>query len=230
MKQKNGHKKFFLDTGMYYEKYTKIYQDDGLQIVEQILPVFQPTYNISVNYLEGVENSFDLPITLMNVTMTDDYEGDYESRRVIIFTLDFQLKTRFWGPVDTSSVIRQVYTNFVDQEDGQLLEMVQVQTDPATARQDDYWETQTAIYFIPTVFRFQLQFISTAQINFEVGESITGLTSGTTAIVQSVNYDSIEGQTEVVVSNPDAYFIEGESIAGNVSEVQASLKDFEILT
>lgn len=205
-------------------------QDDGLQIVEQILPVFQPTYNLAVKYLEGVDNSFDVPITLTNISFTDDYEGDYESRRVIIYTLDFQLKTRFWGPVDTSSVIRQVYTNFVDLEDTELYEMVQVQTDPVTARRDDYWDTQTAIYYIPTVFRFRLDFVSNAELQFQVGESISGTTSGTTAIIDSISYDSINGQTEVIVYNPDAYFVEGESVVGNVSGLSADLKDYEILT
>jgi len=205
-------------------------QDDGLQIVEQILPLFQPTYNVSVRYLEGVENSFDVPITLQNVSFVDDYEGDYESRRVIIYTLDFQLKTRFWGPVDTSAVIRQVYTNFVDLDDTELFEMVQVQTDPVYARQDDTWNTQTAVYFIPTVFRFQLQFISGEILGFQEGESILGQTSGTTAIIQSVIYDEADGQTKVQVSNPDAYFIEGENILGNVSGTQAQMFDYEILT
>lgn len=205
-------------------------QDDGLQIVEQILPIFQPTYNVSVKFLEGIDNSFDVPITLQNISFVDDYEGDYEARRVIIYTLDFQMKVRFWGPVDTSSVIRQVYSNFVDLEDRQLLEMVQVQTDPVYARQDDTWLTQTAVYYIPTVFRFRLDIISSNQLAFQVGESVLGNVSGTTAIVQSITYDQDTGQTEVTVSNPDAYFIEGEDITGSISGISGALNDYEILT
>jgi hypothetical protein len=75
-----------------------------LQIVEQILPYFQPAYNLSVTLVEsGINEKRDIPIVLENVTMQDDYEGDYSSRRVLLYTLRFSAKTYLFGPVSSAS-------------------------------------------------------------------------------------------------------------------------------
>ena len=77
--------------------------DDALQIVEQILPYFQPSYNLSVNLVGSIKEKRDIPIVLENITMQDDYEGDFESRRVLLYTLRFTAKTYLFGPVSDAS-------------------------------------------------------------------------------------------------------------------------------
>ena len=77
--------------------------DDALQIVEQILPYFQPSYNITVELVSSIKEKRDIPIVLENITMQDDYEGDYERRRVLIYTLRFTAKTYLFGPVQSAS-------------------------------------------------------------------------------------------------------------------------------
>lgn len=72
-------------------------QSDALQIMEQILPHFNPDYTIAVKDLEGTTQLTDIPIILTSVTLQDDYEGDAETRRTIIYTLDFDLKMKFYG-------------------------------------------------------------------------------------------------------------------------------------
>ena len=67
--------------------------DDALQIVEQILPYFQPSYNLTVNLVSEINEKKDVPIVLENVSFQDDYEGDYTSRRVLMYTLRFTAKT-----------------------------------------------------------------------------------------------------------------------------------------
>jgi hypothetical protein len=66
--------------------------DDALQIVEQILPYFQPSYNITVNLVSSINEKRDIPIVLENITMQDDYEGNFTTRRVLIYTLRFSAK------------------------------------------------------------------------------------------------------------------------------------------
>lgn len=78
-------------------------QDDALQIVEQILPYFQPSYNLTVNLVEGINEKKDIPIILENVTMQDDYEGNFTTRRVLIYTLRFTAKTYLFGPISTAT-------------------------------------------------------------------------------------------------------------------------------
>ena len=77
--------------------------DDALQIIEQILPYFQPSYNLTVNLVSAIKEKRDIPIVLENITMQDDYEGDFESRRVLLYTLRFTAKTYLFGPVTDAS-------------------------------------------------------------------------------------------------------------------------------
>ena len=77
--------------------------DDALQITEQILPYFQPAYNVTVTLVETIKEKRDIPIILENVTMQDDYEGNYTTRRVLLYTLRFSAKTYLFGPVTTAT-------------------------------------------------------------------------------------------------------------------------------
>lgn len=78
--------------------------DDMLQIVEQILPYFQPNYNLSVDLVKEIGEKRDVPIVLDNISMTDNYEGDYTERRALIYTLKFTAKTYLFGPVSSNSI------------------------------------------------------------------------------------------------------------------------------
>lgn len=203
-------------------------QDDGLQILEQILPTFQPTYTVSVKYLTGVDQSVDVPITLNSVSFVDDYEGDYMSRRVIIYTLDFSLKVKFFGGISNRNVIRQVFTTFINETNDRALEMVQVQTNPTSARKSDSYEISTAINFITSEFSLELLFAE--EVTFTVGETLLGSDSGYTSIVQSVVYDSNANTTTVVVGNLDGYYFNGETITGQTSYNSSILSNYEIIT
>ena len=81
-------------------------QDDALQIVEQIIPYFQPDYTITINEVPSMGIKNDIPIVLSSVNLTEDYEGDFLSRRAIIYTLDFDLRVRFYGPIKEQRVIQ----------------------------------------------------------------------------------------------------------------------------
>jgi len=90
-------------------------QDDGLQILEQILPYFQPEYTVSIKPVDEFTTfKQDVPIVLGGVSFDDQYDGDYNSRRVLIYTLDFTMKMAFYGPVSNSKVIRQVNIDFTE--------------------------------------------------------------------------------------------------------------------
>ena len=103
-------------------------QDDALQILEQIIPTFKPTYTVSVNFVDGVP-SVDVPITLQSVSLIDDYEGDYTSRRVLMYTLDFQMKIRYFSGFDTAGIITKVITNFIESDNLKPIETQTVSLD-----------------------------------------------------------------------------------------------------
>jgi hypothetical protein len=89
--------------------------DDALQIVEQILPYFQPAYTMTVDLVETINEKRDIPVILENITMQDDYEGDFATRRVLIYTLRFTAKTYLFGPVSsaTRDIIKKTTVSYI---------------------------------------------------------------------------------------------------------------------
>jgi len=89
--------------------YAKL-NDDALQIVEQILPFFQPSFNLTIDLVDSIGEKKDVPIVMDNIDFQDDYEGDFSVRRALIYTLRFTAKTYVFGPIADSSdgLIRKV--------------------------------------------------------------------------------------------------------------------------
>ena len=84
--------------------------DDSLQIIEQILPYFQPHFNLTVDLVDSIGEKRDIPIILESIGFQDDYEGSFDTRRALIHTLQFTAKTYLFGPIADSSdgLIRKV--------------------------------------------------------------------------------------------------------------------------
>jgi len=82
--------------------------DDALQMVEQILPYFQPDYTLTIKDMEAMGIARDIPIVLNSINYEDNYRGDYTERRAIMYTLDFTTKFYLYGPVTSSKVIKTV--------------------------------------------------------------------------------------------------------------------------
>ncbi len=96
--------------------YSKL-NDDALQIVEQILPFFQPSFNLTLDLVDVIGEKKDIPIVLDSIDMQDDYEGDFTSRRALIYTLRFTAKTYMFGPIadNPEGLIRKVIVdNYAD--------------------------------------------------------------------------------------------------------------------
>jgi len=89
-------------------------QEDALQIVEQILPTFSPEYTVAIKGIEGPDSKTDVPFILNSVSFSDDYESTVESRRTIIYTLDFTVRIRFAPDTSKLSIINRVSTDIAD--------------------------------------------------------------------------------------------------------------------
>ena len=89
-------------------------QDDSLQIVEQILPFFQPGFTLTIDLAEQIGEKRDVPMVLEDISFTDDYEGNFETRRALIYTLRFTAKTYMFGPIadSTDGLIRKVQLDY----------------------------------------------------------------------------------------------------------------------
>ena len=114
--------------------------DDALQIVEQILPYFQPEYTITINDIVSMNSKRDVPIILTGISYEDDYEGDFAERRAIIYTLTFTAKMYLYGPVTSGAVITKVQVDqFTDSASAapKREQRYTVTPDPASASMDD---------------------------------------------------------------------------------------------
>jgi len=98
--------------------FTKL-NDDALQIVEQILPYFQPSFNLTVDLVSSIGEKRDIPVILDNISFQDDYEGDFSTRRALIYTLNFTAKTYLFGPIaaTTDGLIRKVQADIYGSTD-----------------------------------------------------------------------------------------------------------------
>ena len=114
--------------------------DDALQIVEQILPYFQPDYTLTINDMSDMGIKKDVPIILNSISYEDSYDGDFTSRRALIYTMSFTTKFYLYGPVTSSKVIKTVqvdqYTDMPDKTPKREHRLT-VTPDPTSADADD---------------------------------------------------------------------------------------------
>ena len=89
--------------------------DDALQIIEQILPFFQPSYSMTIELVDIINEKRDIPVILENIAMQDDYEGNFTTRRVLLYTLRFTAKTYLFGPVSsaTKDIIKKATIGYI---------------------------------------------------------------------------------------------------------------------
>lgn len=87
------------------------YSEDGLKIVEQILPYFKPEFTISAKMMDGSNDVTDIPVVLNSISNEDTYEGSYDERRAIIWTLSFTMKGYYYGPVTKRKIIQFANTS-----------------------------------------------------------------------------------------------------------------------
>jgi hypothetical protein len=87
--------------------------DDGTQILEQILPYFQPEWTNNINLIPSMSLTYDVPCILNDVSVEDTYEGDFSTRRALIWNLNFTMKGYIFGPTSTSGIIKRSLINYI---------------------------------------------------------------------------------------------------------------------
>ena len=123
--------------------------ENGLQIVEQILPFFQPEYTVTMNVVPEMQLVRDIPIILNNVNYEDTYNGEFTRRRAVIYTLSFTAKTYLYGPMGNQKVIKNVQADLGADTAAPLAreERIIVVPNPTTADADDDFGFTTTLSF-----------------------------------------------------------------------------------
>ena len=130
--------------------------EDGLQIVEQILPFFQPDFTVTINAVPALDIKRDVPIVLGNINYEDNYDGDFTTRRAVIYTLSFTAKSYLFGPMNNSSVIKKSQADIGTDTDTPLTreERIVIIPDPENADRDDDFGFTTTINFFEDSKRY----------------------------------------------------------------------------
>ena len=128
-------------------------QDDSLQILEQILPFFQPSFTLTIDLVDQIGEKRDVPLVLNNISFTDDYEGDFDTRRALIYTLDFTAKTYMFGPIadSTDGLIRKVQVDYYSDSDPRTAKRIQRYRVESTAKKDYNEDGQIDQYDDPLI-------------------------------------------------------------------------------
>ena len=123
--------------------------EGGLQIIEQILPYFQPDYTVTVNTIPSLGIKRDVPIILNSVSYEDTYDGSYTTRRAVNYTLNFTAKTYLYGPVYSQRVIKETQSDlYSDTPQSSREERIVVVPNPTSAdANDDFGFTTTISTF-----------------------------------------------------------------------------------
>ena len=198
-------------------------QDDALQIFEQIVPYFQPTYTLSVKFIDGLDKSFDVPITLTSINVQDDYEGDMTSRRSLIYTLDFSMKVRFFGPTAEQGIITTVSADVNNLDTFGFIEEITTESTfnvvPATA---------TAVLVGDLITRYEF---TNRGRGYSVPPTIT-IAPPTSAPVQATCSAVVNNGvvTEMVINNPGLYYRDTDTVRVSVTGLYDNAGSIEEFT
>lgn len=193
-------------------------QDDALQILEQIVPYFQPEYTVTVKEGFAELAKTDIPITLSSIDMAEDYEGDFMSRRAIIYTLSFDAKVRFYGPERKTGLIKKVIVNTLDTENPNGYQSQSLEVNPKTSNSEDPYEIIQEITEFGLTGRAELELYPNEEagngISFIKGELVIGANSSAAGIVSKIE------ENKIVLVDISSQFEPDETIVGQTSNAQ----------
>jgi len=171
--------------------------NDALQIVEQILPYFQPEYTVTMKMIDDMADVRDVPIILNSVSMDENYEGTFEENRTIEYTLDFTMKIYFFGPVNTGKIITNVIErDYINSASG-LFTSSQI-NDSGLIKEVKHYEpafaetTSTAVSSSTTI-----PFATAINNSISVGDEVFGTNLATNPTISSIAVDKLS----IVVSS-----------------------------
>jgi hypothetical protein len=144
----NSHRKMYMPVPYDLNIELSIYSRnmiDGLQILEQIIPFFKPSFNITINELDPMGVMRDIPIILDSISPDDTSETDVaDGFRLLRWDLSFTMKANYYGPIQNQKIIKKVYVDYYTSTDGEYVDDVDeryyLEIDPLDSRQEDLWD------------------------------------------------------------------------------------------
>ena len=174
---------------------------DALQIVEQILPYFQPEYTVTMKMVDDMSEVRDVPIVLNSVNMDDQFDGSFEERRVIEYTLSFTMKIYFFGPIYTGKIIKNVIErDYINSATGQFTTS-QIDSSGLVKEVKHYEPAFAEVVNAAVSNNATVTFASAINSKISVGDEVfgTGLTPNPTISAIASNRLSVDLSSAVTV-------------------------------
>ena len=194
--------------------------DDALQIIEQILPYFQPSFNITINLVSSIGEKRDVPIVLDNISFRDEYEGDFQTRTALIYTLQFTAKTYLFGPVAATSdgLIKKVQVDYSTDTAVTAKRQVRYVATPKALK--DYNDDETATL---------KEDLTTSETRITV-QSTSGLAAKNRIVIDSeiMRIESIEDATTMIVKRGFDSSIAAKHVDGSTINLLTTADDAKI--
>ena len=111
--------------------------DEALEIVEQIVPIFQPSYQMTIKLVDGMQEFRDIPIILNSISYSDDYEGSFDEKKITLITMQFTCKSYIFGPVGTAAPIKKAKVDYTTEVDLNATRQVAYQVVPKALTDKD---------------------------------------------------------------------------------------------
>ena len=185
--------------------------DDGTHIVEQILPFFKPDFTVSTNLIPDLGMLKDVPIILQSVTNNIEYEGDYDTVRYVYWTLNFTMKTYYYGPISYPKIIRTVYANIYNDPSlvtGYITKMYVTATNGTFKATDTVYQGNT--YDTANAYGIVLNYstdtgkltLGATQGQFVVNNTIRAVSSNAVARISSFDVSPLKLSSIKITPNP----------------------------
>ena len=178
--------------------------EDGAQLIEQIVPYFTPDFTITVDFVPGLGQKFDIPIILNSIEQSIEYEGSFDDTRLITWNLSFTVKGYLYPSVNTATkIIKKVTVNNKIETEKQDVQKVRVDVDPDMGA-NGVFSLNEALYISNKDITGNLIYLSTVTLTsgpttymtidsldqlLEVGDSVRGLTSNANTTIRQVFVD-----------------------------------------
>ena len=124
--------------------------DEALELTEQILPLFQPSYQMTIKLVSDMNDFRDIPIVLNSVNYSDDYEGSFDDKKITLITMNFTCKTYIFGPVGTQGPIKKAKVDTYTSTDLSATRQVSYQVTPKALTDKDQDGTTELVSAINT--------------------------------------------------------------------------------
>lgn len=186
-------------------------KEDAWQIMEQILPIFNPNYTFSQILIPEVGFIDDIPVTLESVDQAIDFESDFDEIMMTEITMTFNMQVNYYGPVNRTNIIRRVFANtFLDPslDTGYIVRMNLENGNGGdymigeSVYQGDSYRTATAI---GTVTKWEKEIpylrIAGAQGDFKIGQNVYSSTSNADYTIKS--FDATPLKLQSIQIDPD---------------------------